>query len=118
MMRRIEALRKTKKVVVLDVPLLVENPRTGLCGTLVVDLDPDIAVERLVAQRGFTADEARARIARQATRSVRRSVADWIIDNSGSRLDLARQVSMAWRWMCSLPPAGADAGRVKGAADS
>ena len=118
MMRRIEALRKTRKVVVLDVPLLVENPRSGLCGTPVVDLDPDIAVERLVAQRGFTADEARARIARQATRSVRRSVADWIIDNSGSRLDLARQVAMAWRWMCSLPPASADAGRVKGSADS
>lgn len=118
MMRRIDDQRATKNVVVLDVPLLVENPRTGLSGTLVVDLDPEIAVERLVAQRGFTETEARARISRQASRTARRAVADWIIDNSGSRLDLARQVGLAWRWMCSLPPAAADAGRVVGASDS
>ena len=118
MMRRIDDQRSTKNVVVLDVPLLVENPRTGLSGTLVVDLDPEIAVERLVAQRGFTETEARARISRQASRTARRAVADWIIDNSGSRLDLARQVGLAWRWMCSLPPADADAGWVVGASDS
>ena len=98
--------------------LNVENPRTGLCGVLVVDLDPDIAVERLVAQRGFSEADARARVARQASRSARRSVADWIIDNSGSRLDLARQVSQAWSWMCSLPPAKAGAGRVAASPDS
>lgn len=118
MMRRIDDQRSTTNVVVLDVPLLVENPRTGLCGTVVVDLDPEVAVERLVAQRGYTEDEARSRIARQASRKARRSVADWIIDNSGSRLDLARQVGLAWRWMCSLPPADADAGRVVTASDS
>ncbi len=118
MMRRIDDQRSTTNVVVLDVPLLVENPRTGLCGTVVVDLDPEVAVERLVAQRGYTGEEARSRIARQASRKARRSVADWIIDNSGSRLDLARQVGLAWRWMCSLPPADADAGRVVTASDS
>lgn len=118
MMRRIDDQRSTTNVLVLDVPLLVENPRTGLCGTVVVDLDPEVAVERLVAQRGYTEEEARSRIARQASRKARRSVADWIIDNSGSRLDLARQVGLAWRWMCSLPPADADAGRVVTASDS
>ena len=118
MMRRIDDQRSTTNVVVLDVPLLVENPRTGLCGTVVVDLDPEVAVERLVAQRGYTEEEASSRIARQASRNARRSVADWIIDNSGSRLDLARQVGLAWRWMCSLPPADADAGRVVTASDS
>ena len=118
MMRRIDDQRSTTNVVVLDVPLLVENPRTGLCGTVVVDLDLEVAVERLVAQRGYTEEEARSRIARQASRKARRSVADWIIDNSGSRLDLARQVGLAWRWMCSLPPADADAGRVVTASDS
>ncbi|MFZ9866607.1 MAG: dephospho-CoA kinase [Ilumatobacteraceae bacterium] len=118
MMRRIDDQRSTTNVVVLDVPLLVENPRTGLCGTVVVDLDPEVAVERLVAQRGYTEEEARSRIARQASRKARRSVADWIIDNSGSRLDLARQVGLAWRWMCSLPPADADAGQVVTASDS
>ena len=118
MLRRIDAERDKDSVVVLDVPLLVENPRTGLCGVLVVDLDPDLAVERLVAGRGFTPADARARVSRQASRSARRLAADWIIDNSGSRLDLARQVAQAWRWMCSLPPAGRDAGRVVGTPDS
>jgi len=118
MMRQIDAHRRTNAVVVLDVPLLVENPRTGLSGVLVVDLDPDIAVSRLVAQRGFSETDARARVARQSSRSVRRARADWIIDNSGSRLDLARQVSQAWRWMCSLPPAGPDAGRMSTPPDS
>jgi dephospho-CoA kinase len=118
MMRRIDELRQTDKVVVLDVPLLVENPRMGLSGVVVVDLDPDIALERLVAQRGLDPSDARARIARQATRSARRAAADWIIDNSGSRLDLAVQVSAVWRWMCSLPPAADGAGRIVRSANS
>jgi len=118
MMAQIDARRDTDAVVVLDVPLLVENPRTGLCGVLVVDLDPEVAVARLVAQRGLEEDDARARVARQASRAQRRAAADWIIDNSGSRLDLARQIAAAWRWMCSLPPASADAGRMARSPDS
>ena len=118
MMAQIDARRDTDAVVVLDVPLLVENPRTGLCGVLVVDLDPEIAVARLVAQRGLSETDARARIARQASRAQRRAAADWIIDNSGTRLDLAREIAAAWRWMCSLPPASADAGRMARSPDS
>ena len=118
MMAQIDARRDTDAVVVLDVPLLVENPRTGLCGVLVVDLDPDVAVARLVAQRGLEEHDARARVARQASRAQRRAAADWIIDNSGSRLDLAREIAAAWRWMCSLPPASADAGRMARSPDS
>jgi len=118
MMAQIDARRDTDAVVVLDVPLLVENPRTGLCGVLVVDLDPEVAVARLVAQRGLEEDDARARVARQASRAQRRAAADWIIDNSGSRLDLARQIAAAWRWMCSLPSASADAGRMARSPDS
>lgn len=107
----VDAQRSTDNVVVLDIPLLVENPRIGLCGTLVVDLDEKNAVRRLVEQRGYLADDARARIAKQATRSARRAIADWIIDNSGDRTALQREVAAAWRWMTSLPHAGPDAGR-------
>jgi len=107
----VDAQRSTDNVVVLDIPLLVENPRIGLCGTLVVDLDEENAVRRLVEQRGYLADDARARIAKQATRSARRAIADWIIDNSGDRTALQREVAAAWRWMTSLPHAGPDAGR-------
>lgn len=118
MQRRIDEYRSTDAVVVLDIPLLIENPRRGLSATVVVDLDPEIAVERLVAQRGLSEADARSRMARQAPRAVRRAMADWIIDNSGSRLDLARQISQAWTWMCSLPPAEPDAGQSVGAGNS
>jgi len=118
MMRRIDAQRNSQRVVVLDVPLLAENPRFGLGGVLVVDLDPAIAVQRLVEQRGLNAQDAQARISKQASRQQRRAIADWIVDNSGSRLDLARQVGAAWQWMCSLPPAASDAGRVARSANS
>ena len=56
------------------------------------------AVQRLVAFRGFSEDDARSRIANQATREDRRAVADIVIDNSGSLDDLERQVDDAWAW--------------------
>ena len=49
--------------VVLDFPLLAENPRDDLDATIVVDIDPEIAVERLVNIRGMDESDARNRIA-------------------------------------------------------
>jgi dephospho-CoA kinase len=107
----VDAQRPTDNVVVLDIPLLVENPRIGLCGTVIVDLDEEVAVRRLVEQRGYDAVHARARISRQASRATRRAIADWIIDNSGDRAELHREIAAVWRWMRALPQAGPDAGR-------
>ncbi len=103
MQRRTEEQRTGRRVVVLDIPLLVENPRRGLSATVVVDVDPVVAIERLVAQRGLDEADARSRVSRQAPRSARRAIADWIIDNSGSRLDLAREVRRCWTWLERLP---------------
>jgi dephospho-CoA kinase len=112
MAARLEAQRASDNVVILDIPLLVENPREGLCGTLVVDLPLETAVERLVSQRNMDRNDAEARIARQATREARVAIADRVIDNSGNLASLERQVDEAWQWMQQLPPAAADAGRV------
>lgn len=112
MAARLEVQRDTDNVVVLDIPLLVENPREGLCGTLVVDLPVELAVERLVSHRNMARADAEARIARQATREARVAIADRVIDNSGDLADLETQVDAAWEWMRGLPPAAADAGRV------
>lgn len=112
MAARLEAQRASDNVVILDIPLLVENPREGLCGTLVVDLPLETAVERLVSQRNMDRNDAEARIARQATRGARVAIADRVIDNSGNLASLERQVDEAWQWMQKLPPAAADAGRV------
>ena len=112
MAARLDAQRDTANVVVLDIPLLVENPREGLCGVVVVDLPTDIAVDRLVEFRGMSRDDAEARISRQATREARVALADKVIDNSGSLEQLVAHVDAAWEWMKGLPPAAPDAGRV------
>jgi len=101
--RRLEEQRSTTNVVILDIPLLAENPRKGLCGTIVVDVPEDIAVSRLVAQRGMREDDARARMANQASREKRLAIADQVIDNSGSLEDLQRRVSEVWQWALTLP---------------
>lgn len=100
--RRLQEAATGDDVVILDVPLLVETGREDMVGTIVVDLDPEIAVRRLVGQRGFDEVDARARIARQASREERRRHADFVIDNSGSPEDLEAEVSRCWTWIESL----------------
>ena len=102
MNERVESFRKTDKVVVLDIPLLVENPREGLDGVLVVDLDVEIAVARLVEQRNMKLEDARARVAKQATREQRLAIANHVIDNSGDRDSLVKKIDTAWSWIHSL----------------
>jgi dephospho-CoA kinase len=84
-------------IVVHDVPLLAENRRAGDFDlVIVVDVPPELQVERLVSQRGMTPDQARARLAAQATREQRLAIADLVIDNSGSLADLDRGVTEVW----------------------
>jgi dephospho-CoA kinase len=108
--RRLAEQRETDNVVVLDIPLLAENPRKGLSGVIVVDVPVDTAVERLVGQRGMDESDARARIAKQASREDRLKIADRVVDNSGDLSELERRIDEVWRWARALPPADADAG--------
>ncbi len=83
-------------VVVQDVPLLVETGQAGRYDlVLVVEADPETRVARLVG-RGLGEDDARARIAAQATDEQRRAVADVVLDNSGGPEALAAQVERFW----------------------
>ncbi|WP_029430397.1 dephospho-CoA kinase [Blastococcus sp. URHD0036] len=88
-------------VVVHDVPLLVESGQAADRGghahdlVLVVETALDTRLERLV-RRGMTEDDARARIAVQATDEERRAVADVVLDNSGTPEELAAQVDRFW----------------------
>lgn len=117
MNRRLEEQRATDNVVVLDIPLLAENPREGLCGVIVVDVPVDTAVTRLMEQRGFSEEDARARIANQASREKRIAIADRVVDNSGTLDNLRVQVAELWEWIVTLPPASPDAGRQVPRAD-
>jgi dephospho-CoA kinase len=101
--RRLAEQASTDNVVILDVPLLVESGWEGMQGTIVVDLDPEVAVERLVRHRGFSEDDARNRIANQASRAERLAKADFVVDNHGSPEDVEVEVERAWEWIQSLP---------------
>jgi len=100
--RRLEEAAGTDRVVILDVPLLVESGRDDMSALLVVDVDPEIAVSRVVEQRGMREDDVRARIARQASREDRLARATHVIDNSGSREDLEAQVAEVWEQLTAL----------------
>jgi dephospho-CoA kinase len=103
--RRIAAEQDSGRIVVLDVPLLVETGRDGLSGIVVVDVPTDTAVERLVVHRGMSEDDARARVAVQASRDERLAKADVVIDNSSTREALEKRVAEVWAWMQQLPDA-------------
>jgi dephospho-CoA kinase len=102
--RQIDAQRETDKVVVLDFPLLGENPRAGLVATIVVDVPTEVAVERLVEQRGMDEADARARISSQISREERRERATHVIDNSGSLESLDAQLDELWAELSALDP--------------
>jgi len=83
-------------VVVHDVPLLVETGQASSYDVvLVVEADLETRLGRLVA-RGLPEADARARIAAQAGDEERRTVADVVLDNSGTPEQLAAQVDRFW----------------------
>ena len=83
-------------ILVHDTALLAESGRPADYDlVIVVDVPPQLQVERLVS-RGMTPGQARARMAAQASREQRLAVADLVIDNSGSLDDLDRRVAEVW----------------------
>jgi dephospho-CoA kinase len=97
-------------VVVNDVPLLVEGGMSDRYdAVVVVDTDPATQLQRLVEQRGMTEDDARARMAVQATREQRLAVADYVVANTGDLDDLDREVREVWAHLAER------AGRMSGA---
>lgn len=103
MNQRMIAQRASNNVVILDIPLLTENPREGLQGRIVVDIPVELQVQRLTSFRGFDEADARARISRQATRQERLDKADFVVDNRGGLEDLIPQIDLLWAWLTSLP---------------
>ncbi|SMF29240.1 dephospho-CoA kinase [Streptomyces sp. Amel2xC10] len=95
--RELEDTAPEDAVVVHDVPLLTENGLAALYDVvIVVDADPATQLDRLVRLRGMTEDDARARMAAQATREERRKIADIVIDNDVPLPDLQARVREVW----------------------
>lgn len=84
-------------VVVQDIPLLVETGQVSAFHlVLVVDAPDDVRIARMMELRGMSVEEARSRMAAQASRDQRLAAADVVLDNSGSLPALAEQVDRLW----------------------
>jgi len=95
--RELEAAASQDAVIVHDVPLLAENGLAPLYDVVVVvDAAPGTQLDRLVRLRGMTEEDARARMAAQATREKRLDIADIVIDNDVPLEELERRVREVW----------------------
>ena len=84
-------------VIVEDIPLLVESQMAPMFPLVViVHADEDLRVRRLIEYRGFSEQDARARIAAQAGEEQRRAVADVWLDNSGTAGELTQRARDLW----------------------
>jgi len=110
MMARVAAAREAgARVVVLDVPLLLEGrqaaggsdaARAPYDDVVVVWVPEAVQIERTVARDGCTRDEAERRVRAQMPLDEKRRLADHVIDNSGTRETTAQQVDALWeRWL-------------------
>jgi dephospho-CoA kinase len=113
--RRAELIAAVPKnsVVVEDIPLLVESGMAPMFPLVVVVFaDAEVRLTRLVQQRGMAEDDARARIAAQASDQQRRAVADVWLDNSGTPEALAERAREVWDHRITPFAANLSAGHV------
>ncbi|WP_432019327.1 dephospho-CoA kinase [Streptomyces sp. 1222.5] len=95
--QELETAAADDAVVIHDVPLLTENGLAPLYDVVVVvDAPPGTQLDRLVRLRGMTEDDARARMAAQASREQRREIADIVIDNDVPLDALRKRVAEVW----------------------
>lgn len=85
-------------IAVFEVPLLREPPE-AVDGVIAVITERTKAIDRLVANRGYSKAEAEARLAAQPSNEERTSLADYLIENNGTHDEYLIAVSGAWDWM-------------------
>jgi dephospho-CoA kinase len=89
----LEAAAGPDDLVVHDIPLLAESGRADTFDeVIVVDAPPELQVRRMVEDRGWTREDAEARIAAQASREDRLAIATYVIENTGTLDELRARV--------------------------
>jgi dephospho-CoA kinase len=102
--RQTEAAAAGERRVVLEIPLLYEGGlQAAMKKVILVHVPPEVQVRRLVADRGLDEEQARARIASQMSIDEKARLADYVIDNSGSRAEARTQAEAAWGEITSAP---------------
>jgi len=109
MINRRDLYAHTDHIVVMDIPLLkaVHRELLDLAAVVVVDTPTELALERLVTQRGMDRADAEARIGAQIDRATRLDGADLVIDNSADQDHLGAEVDRVWGVLCDLRDGGA-----------
>lgn len=102
-------LNNPGEIVIIDVPLLVcrgsgllKHTYADLDAVVVVDCEPEVAIQRVMKSRGLNQDAVVSRMAYQATRADRLAAADFVVSNNGSLDHLKSQAEMCWRWIKTL----------------
>lgn len=98
---QIEAAQNNReKVVVLDIPLLFESKLTYMVEkTILVYVDKDTQLKRLMERNHLSVDEAEARINSQMPLSEKVKLADAVIDNNGTIAKTKEQlIEILNRW--------------------
>jgi dephospho-CoA kinase len=84
------AVQSGHRVLVFDVPLLVESGerwRKQVDRVMVVDCDTETQTQRVMARSGLSAGEVNRIVAQQASRAQRLACADWVVVNQGLSFD-------------------------------
>ncbi|HKW73594.1 MAG TPA: dephospho-CoA kinase [Candidatus Dormibacteraeota bacterium] len=101
--RTVEAVDAGAEIVIQDVPLLFENDLQGLfSSTVLVYASAETQVARLIQERGISRERAESMLASQMPIDEKRVLADYVIDNGGTREDTRRQVEEVWATVRSL----------------
>jgi len=101
------ALAAGARVLVFDIPLLVESGRwrSQVDGVLVIDCSTDTQTARVQARNGWPREQILAVIQAQATRAQRQAAADWLILNDGLGVDAfeAQVAQLGGQWGLPAP---------------
>ncbi len=92
-----ESAARGDRVVVCDIPLLFERRLADSFTRIVlVDAPRPVRLERLMRDRGLSHEEAVQMIAAQMPAELKRARADFVIENAGTREQLADRVREVW----------------------
>lgn len=85
-----------------EAALIVENGMADAFRPLIVVAAPeDVQIARAAERDGSTLEEARARVLAQMPLSEKAKVADFIIDNTGTREELVQRVDVVLAQICA-----------------
>ncbi|WP_342439266.1 dephospho-CoA kinase [Paenibacillus sp. FSL L8-0436] len=86
-----------QRLTIVDIPLLYESELDNLFGQIVVVYVPrEVQLDRLMERNGLSLEQAQGRLDAQLDIELKRSRADYIIDNSGTLAQTEQQVAVLW----------------------